>query len=187
MALLVSACAHNIQINPDLNTLRSETPQGKINSAVGYYISDENKQLKVTTPGGGGDKISYHPYKDSEGALNTILSDLFVDVFTIEDLNDKAFLEEKKIAYIFKPEISTNSSSDSIFTWPATDFTMNLTCEALDANGNAVWLKTVKGEGEAEFSEFAGDFGVSGRRATQDAFIKMKHEIFTSNKFNNKE
>ena len=185
MALLVSACAHNIQINPDLNTLRSESSEGKIDAAVGYYISDENRMLKVTTPGGGGDKISYQPYKDTEGALNTILSDLFVSVFTIKDLNDKAFLEEKKIAYIFKPEINTDSSSDSIFTWPATDFTMNLTCEALDNNGNSIWVKTVTGEGKAEFSEFTADFGLSGRRATQDAFEKMKREISASNKFNN--
>lgn len=59
----LAGCAHPVSIRSDV-----AYPKGQAaNSAsVGYYISDSNRSLEVTTPAGGGDKIRYFPYRDLE-------------------------------------------------------------------------------------------------------------------------
>ena len=50
----------------------------------------------VTTKGGGGDKVTYHPYAESEPALNQVLSNVFTKVVSLSATNDKAELESKQ-------------------------------------------------------------------------------------------
>ena len=64
----------------------------------------------VTSKGGGGDKITYHPYAESEPALNQVLSNIYTKVVALSAINDKAELENKQIAYVFTPVITTTSS-----------------------------------------------------------------------------
>ncbi|WP_321777167.1 hypothetical protein [Sulfurimonas sp.] len=66
---LLSGCSHKISISPSLEDIRETKVEKKVDVNVGYYISKHNKQLKVTTSGGGGDKVEYTPYKDTEGAF----------------------------------------------------------------------------------------------------------------------
>ena len=84
---------------------------------------------------------------------------------------------------IFKPSIKTDSSSDSIFTWPPTHFTFELTCTATDLSGNEVWSKKVKAEGNAEYDEFKKNFSLSARRASEEAFKLMLAELLNANYF----
>lgn len=181
---LVTACSHNIQISPPLDELRSITIEPKIDKSIAYYMPAALSLEKVTTPGGGGDKISYQPYKDTEGALNTMLSQAFSRVYRVSDLNDKANLENKNISLIFHPTIKTFSSSSSPFTWPATDFTFELTCQANNREGQLIWEKTVVGKGQAEFDEFKHDFALSSRRAVEQAFKEMLLAIKQSPELN---
>ena len=175
LALLVTGCAHQIEINPDMaNINQAENKSEKI---VGYYISDENKKRKVTSPGGGGDKITYLPYSDLESAFYTALSSKYKDVYSVKSLDESDFINEKGISLIFVPEIETNSSSDSLMTWPATDFSIKLTCKAIDANGELVWEKTVESAGHAEFDEFKSDFSLSARRASEQAINLLVEEL----------
>lgn len=175
LALLVTGCAHQIEINPDMaNINQAENKSEKI---VGYYISDENKKKKVTSPGGGGDKITYLPYSDLESAFYTALSSKYKDVYSVKSLDESDFINEKGISLIFVPEIETNSSSDSLMTWPATDFSIKLTCKAIDANGELVWEKTVESAGHAEFDEFKSDFSLSARRASAQAINLLVEEL----------
>jgi|TARA_R110000764_G_scaffold65012_1_gene136442 hypothetical protein len=175
LALLVTGCAHQIEINPDMaNINHAENKSEKI---VGYYISDENKKKKVTSPGGGGDKITYLPYSDLESAFYTALSSKYKDVYSVKSLDESDFINEKGISLIFVPEIETNSSSDSLMTWPATDFSIKLTCKAIDANGELVWEKTVESAGHAEFDEFKSDFSLSARRASEQAINLLVEEL----------
>lgn len=174
---LVSACSHNIQINPPLDELRAMEMAPKIDKSVAYYIPMEVKNKTVTTPGGGGDKISYQPYKDTEGALNTMLSQAFTRVYSLSDINNQAFLTAKNVSFVFQPTIVTDSSSSSAFTWPATDFTFELTCVATDPAGQQVLSKTVSAQGHAEYDEFIKDFSLSSRRAAEKAFQQMLMEI----------
>tara|TARA_R110000744_G_scaffold64250_2_gene132172 strand:- start:923 stop:1471 length:549 start_codon:yes stop_codon:yes gene_type:complete len=175
LALLVTGCAHQIEINPDMaNINHAENKSEKI---VGYYISDENKKKKVTSPGGGGDKITYLPYSDLESAFYTALSSKYKDVYSVKSLDESDFINEKGISLIFVPEIETNSSSDSLMTWPATDFSIKLTCKAINANGELVWEKTVESAGHAEFDEFKSDFSLSARRASEQAINLLVEEL----------
>jgi hypothetical protein len=70
---LTTACAHRISITPPLHQLDA-TEISRIEKSVGYYISPDDLEKQVITPAGGGDKVKYLPYKESEPALKTILS-----------------------------------------------------------------------------------------------------------------
>ena len=180
--LFVTGCAHQINITPPLNTLNGKDVQ-KISKNVAYYISPADLEKQVETPGGGGDKVSYYPYKESVPALKKILSNVFNGVHSLPSLQDKAYIKKNNISYVFVPSIVTDSSSDSLFTWPPTKFSVSLDCKALDSSGNVVWSKKVKGEGQAEFSEFKNDLSLSAKRASKKAFAKLQQEINRSGSF----
>lgn len=176
-AVFLSGCAHKIQITPPLEDIRNAPLAEQYSGNAAYYISAENRAKAVITRGGGGDHITYAPYKETEAALNTILSRTFKRVYSLPSLADTAFIAEKEIRFVFTPLIHTDSSSTGIFTWPATDFTFELTCMVVDAEGNEVWEKTVTGKGHADFDEFMKDLGLSGRRAAEAAYLEMMQEI----------
>ncbi len=173
--LLMSGCAHQIQLNPKMDQFAESS--SKSAATVGYYISAADKTKRVETPGGGGDKVSYVPYKDTEAVLYTVLNNKFKDVFPLTTLADGDFIANNDIKLIFIPKLNTNSKSSSMFTWPPTSFSVTLTVNATDATGNTVWSKTVESEGVAEFDEFKADFSLSARRATEAAFLKMAAEL----------
>jgi hypothetical protein len=175
-------CAHSINITPPMNTLTKEGIV-KIDKNAGYYISPENMQKEVTTPGGGGDSVKYVLYKESEPALKKVLSNIFNQVFEVPSPTDANFIASNKIFYIFTPEFTTDSSSPSPFTWPPTKFTMKIDCKATDGSGAVIWQTHVEDEGTAEYGEFKNDFSMAARRATQKAFLKLQDEILKSGKF----
>lgn len=175
-------CGHSINITPPMNTLSKEGVV-KIDKNVGYYISAENMNKEVTTPGGGGDKVKYFPYKESEPALKAVLGNIFQQVVSVPAPNDAKFIADNKIAYIFTPELTTDSSSPSPFTWPPTKFTLKIDCKAADDSGKLLWQTVVTGEGQAEFEEFKSDFSLAARKASQKAFMKLQEEIGKAGKF----
>lgn len=175
-------CAHQINIAPPLNTLDVEGIN-KIDKNVGYYISPENLSKEVTTPGGGGDSVKYFPYKESEPALNKILSNIFVKVYPLASADDNQFILSNDISYVFIPKIETNSSSKSFVTWPPTNFSVSLACKALDSSGSVIWQKNVEGVAVAEFSDFKHDFSLAAKRAVKKAFLMLQDEIIKSGVF----
>lgn len=181
-ALFGVGCAHQINITPPLNTLEAKDIV-KIDKIVGYYISPADRSKEVETPGGGGDKVKYLPYQESEPALKQVLSNLFTKVVPMPLLDDKQFIASNNIAYVFVPTIETDSASDSAFTWPPTRFTVNLDCRAVDPSGATVWQTKVRGQGYAEFSEFKHDMSLSARRANRDAFLLLQREIDAAKEF----
>ena len=172
---LLSGCAHKIQLNP--NTAAFVESEKRIDTVVGYYLSEEDRKKSVTTPGGGGDKITYSPYKDTESILFTVLSNKFKDVYLVKSLEDSSFIKDNEIKLIFIPKIITQSSSSSAFTWPPTKFVIDLTIKALNSSGDTVWQKNIKETGEAEFDEFKADFSLSARRAAEQAFLQLAKDI----------
>ena len=182
---IISGCAHGIQLTPNLDDLHNTDVEveNKINKNVAYYISQQDMDTEVITPGGGGDKVKYYPYRDTEAALDTMLSKVFNHVYSIPLIKQAAFIQEKNISYIFKPSIKTDSSSDSILTWPPTHFTFELTCTATDLSDNEVWSKKVIAEGNAEYGEFKEDLSLSARRASEEAFKLMLAELLNANYF----
>lgn len=172
---VLSGCSHQIQMNPNTDSFVESS--NKINMIVGYHISDEDRAKKVTTPGGGGDKVTYSPYKDTESVLFTVLSNKFKDVYLVKSLDDDSFIKENEIKLIFIPQIITQSSSSSPFTWPPTKFVVDLTVKAIDSSGEVAWQKNIKKTGEAEFDEFKADFSLSARRATEQVFLQLAKDI----------
>lgn len=177
IALILGGCAHPIMIAPDLSTV-GIVQQTKSSKSIGYYLA-EPAEKEVTTAGGGGDNIKYKPYKDLETGLYKMYASIFSSVTLLNSSSDPARL---KVDYIAAVEISTSSSSPSLFTWPPTIFTLNLANNISDAKGTVLGNLRTSGEGRAEFSEFKGDFGLAGKRASQDALNRM-HGLLVSASF----
>ena len=181
--IFITGCAHNIQINPDLNSLRTYEASAQSNLNVAYFISEMDRKKQVTTPGGGGDKVTYKPYADSEAALNTVLLKIFNRVYSLKTLSDKDYIKQNDISYIFVPNIKTNSSSSSMLTWPPTEFDIDLSIEAYDSEGSKIWNKKISSKGTANSDEFKGDFSLSARRSSEDLFKQLLEEIVNSQSF----
>ncbi len=174
IALILGGCAHPIVIAPDLSTV-GITQQTKSSKSIGYYLA-EPVEKEVTTSGGGGDQVRYKPYKDLETGLYKMYASIFSNVTLLSSSSDPA---KSKVDYIAAVEISTSSSSPSLFTWPPTMFTLNLTNNISDAKGTVLGNLRTSGEGRAEFSEFKSDFGLAGKRAAQEALNRM-HGLLVS-------
>ncbi len=176
-------CAHKIRTNPELYQIKkSKVQKNSVN--VGYYISDADLKKEVITPAGGGDSVKYTPYLDAQYALETVLSKKFNAVFYMSSLNDKAYMKKKDIRYVFVPTIRTESSSTSVFTWPPTDFTFELSCYALDTRGKKVWSDKASAQAHVEFMAMGGQYGKTAQKASEEAFIKMLEKIDTAEVFN---
>ena len=168
-------CAHTIVVGPDMNRLTTEkNPPG---GAVGYYISTDDRARSVKSGGGGGDSVQYTLYKDLEPALFRVLSNRFAQVYAVKSAQDRSYIQDKGIQFVFTPQFSTSSSSSSLFTWPPTDFMLTIHMSAVDRDGKAVWEADVTGNGQARFSEFKRDFGLAAERASEDAFAKLQVKL----------
>ncbi len=165
LAGLFFGCAHPIVITPDVSRLDRNDVQ-PIACNVGYVITDTDRETSVTTPGGGGDKIRYFPYKEMEPALFKVLSNIFQRAYPMKSQTDASLVKTNGIRFIFVPKINTDSSSTGVFTWPPTDFTIDLSCKAVDQDGKVFWEKTFTGKGHAEFAEFKTDLPLAAKRAT---------------------
>lgn len=75
------------------------------------------------------------------------------------------------------PSLVTTSHSPSLFTWPPTVFTIEITCRIQDEQGKPVTEIRVMGDGRAEFDEFKSDFSMSAKRAANDALTKLVKAI----------
>jgi len=175
LVALLAACAHPISINAQETPARVEAQL--IQKKVAYAVSDADRKKEVITPGGGGDRISYYPYRDLEKGMRDALRSVYQDVVVISSAADKAAVQESGAALIFKPEITTTSSSPSPFTWPPTQFSTDISCVVADATGAEITKLQVQGSGVAEFSEFKSNFGLAAQRAGTDVAAKLAEEI----------
>ncbi|HUL41101.1 MAG TPA: hypothetical protein VLV32_04240 [Burkholderiales bacterium] len=177
--VVVTGCAHPMVISPDISKIERDNTQ-PIDKNVGYYMAPDAREKAVTTPGGGGDMVTYQPYKDIEAGFYKMLSNVFKNVTVLKSSNDAATISKQSISYVITPVIATNSSSSSILTWPPTRFTVTLTCNIADSHGKPVTIISVTGEGQAEFDEFKHNFSLSGERAAQDALLKMQRALLNA-------
>ena len=175
LAGFVSGCAHPISLSSDLTQVKAASG-GKVDKKVGYVITDDNRKLEVTTPGGGGDKVSYFPYRDLEAGIYKSLSEAYTGVVRLSGATDPK-VQAEKLSYVITPVITTNSSSDSAFTWPPTLFTIELVCKVTDDKGVEVAQVTAKGEGRATFSEFKSEHALSAKRAAEAALNNLTKAI----------
>lgn len=175
-ASLFFGCAHPIVITPDVSQLDRNQVQS-IACPVGYVITDADRETAVETPGGGGDKVKYYPYKELEPGLFKVLSNVFQRAYLMKSQTDTAQVKANGIRFVFVPVIKTDSSSTGLFTWPPTDFKAELACKALDTEGKVIWEKTVTGSGHAEFAEFKTDLPLAAKRATLQLLQNFQREL----------
>ena len=175
----LGGCTHAIQMNPDLDALRGAEEE-RLDIAVAYYVSLSQNLEVVTSASGGGDSIKYYPYRDTETAMRTILSEKFRKVYALKSSIEDPLVAEKDIKYVFTPELQTSSKSDSAFFWPPTSFTVQLTCKAYSADGEELWSKQVTGYGTATKSEFQDNFSAAAHKASTDAFRRMRDQILAA-------
>lgn len=170
-AAFVSGCAHPISLGPDLDKVSSHTTT-RIDKKVGYFIADAERDRQVITPGGGGDKVSYYPYRDLETALYKSLTEVFTGVSKVSGPAD-AKVQAEKLQLLISPRIITTSSSPSLLTWPPTQFGIELMCTVTDAQGQQVAQINVRGDGHAEFDDFKGDHSRAAKRASEEALKNL--------------
>jgi hypothetical protein len=183
-ALALGGCAHPITITPDLAKLPTESSQAKIDKAVGYYISEQNRALKVVTPAGGGDKVEYAPYADLESGLYRVLYNTFSAAYPVKYLQDQAFLKSKNIAWVFTPTITTNSSSRNSFFWPPTDFSVTIDVVSTDAAQQPVWKETIKADNDViAVKDTLKEHGLAGRVAAEKALKMLQEKIQAAPEF----
>lgn len=178
-ALFLGACAHPINISP-----KSLDAQGKpeIGKSVAYLISAQDRDLEVTTDGGGGDKVRYFPYRDLESGIYQVLNSIFSRTTLVRSLGDEAILSKNEVTLVMVPRIKTSSSSDGLFTWPPTQFSVAIEYQFQDRAGNLVYKNIVMGDGRGTFAEFsaAGDFAIAGRRASEDVLTKLRAQLLAA-------
>jgi len=175
-AAFLAACSHPITISP----IDTPDKSGRVSSKnAAYVMTDAQRKHKVTTPGGGGDKIDYQPYRDLEKAIRDALSSVYENVIVVSSKDDTQAFIDNEISYVFTPVVHTSSSSDSVFTWPPTKFGIELNCSVMNAAGEEIAYFTVEGNGAAEFSEFKSDFGLAGRRAASDLSNKLREKLLS--------
>ena len=174
---LLFGCAHPITMNPDLAAVSAPAGSRVIDKSVGYHIPEALRQVEVTTPGGGGDKVRYFPYRDIEPGFYKVLSESFRSVTKVQNPKDFGALKSGGIALLITPEVKTNSSSDGALTWPPTQFSVTLICTIVDQDGKSMQTLTASGEGAATFSEFKSNFSLAAVRASNDALAKLLKAI----------
>jgi len=179
-AVILSACAHPYSVSPSADKLGPPIQGQQINASVAYIITPEQSSLAVTTPGGGGDKVTYQPYRDIETGFYRVLSNVFTKVTRLKSATDTETMAKNNISMIITPTIKTDSSSPSALTWPPTRFTTELTCKVTDKNGQLIFETKVSGNGAAEFDEFKKDFNLTGRRASEDVLLKLQRSLSES-------
>lgn len=175
----VSGCAHPISLTGNFAELAG-SGTSKLDKAVGLTISDANRTLEITGPGGGGDKVSYFPYRDLETGVYLALSESFSKVVRLNGVADPK-VKEQALNYLITPVISTTSASPSLVTWPPTKFTVELICKVSDIDGKPVMEIRAYGEGRAEFDEFKKDFSLASKRAA-DAVLKNLVKVLNEEK-----
>ncbi len=173
-AALLVGCAHPISITPDTTRLAiGQDPKQRIEAKAAYQVSDSDLSLEVTTPGGGGDAVRYFAYRDMDAGLEQMLGTVFTHVSRSSDAQRAATGTD----YVIVPVIVTNSGSDGLFTWPPSNFTVDLTLTIRRPSGEIIASPRVVGHGNAADGERIFDHGIAGRRATEDALIKMKDQL----------
>lgn len=174
--LLLGACAHPIGIAPKEEVLAKPDAKPSVRS-VAYVITPQDRDRQVETDGGGGDKVSYFPYRDMEAGFFHALTPLYSRVTLVRSATDKATLDKNDVSLVFLPKLTTTSSSSGLFTWPPTAFSVSIEYTVLDAAGKEIYKNLLVGNGNATFDEFKTELGLAGRRAAEEALKKFQEQV----------
>ena len=177
--LFLTGCVHDVSLAPELSKVKKTRPV-TIDRTVAYYIPDKLYKLSVETPGGNNDTLRYSPYAETEPALKKVLNNVFTKVYKINSLNDK-LITEKKIKFIFIPNIETMSFSNSNVDWQPTKFNMILKVQVLRGD-KELFTTYAQGKGIANFGRYQDNPAYAIEIASRSAFLQFQDEIITKRK-----
>ncbi len=183
--LVLGGCAHPISIQPKVENI--ERPAGapeRFKAKVGYFIPQASLDLEVTTPGGGGDNVRYFPYRDIDAGFQRMLANVFETAVRVASMPSSADMQRDGMTFILSPILITSSGSTGVFTWPPTNFSIDLTTHVRDGAGALVASPRAVGAASVgSILDMKGNFGLTGQLAMQDALLKsqaMLHEAVAS-------
>ena len=104
-------------------------------------------------------------------------SNVFTDVVKLSSFSNQTTRDRDQPAFVIIPVLVTSSGGSGFFTWPPTNFTVDLTSQVRDGEGKLVASPRVVGTGTAETGERISDHGIAGRRALEDALQKMQKAL----------
>ncbi|MGE5947128.1 MAG: hypothetical protein ACM35F_10605 [Betaproteobacteria bacterium] len=168
----LGGCAHPVLVRADISYPATQA----VDASVGYFISDANRKLEVTTPAGGGDKIRYFPYRDLEPAILNTLNSVYAKVYSVPEAGRATYVANHHLTFVFEPILTTSSSSNSSFFWPATDFDLTIKVTAMNASGQPVWNREFSGHGHVEKNRSLVDVPPA-KEAAQQAFDKLRRTL----------
>lgn len=102
VVLAATGCAHPISLTPDFAKVAGATVQ-KSERKAGLAINEQSRAREVTTPGGGGDKLSYFPYRDLEVGIYQAMSQVFADVSKVSGPQDPK-VKSEGLSYVVTPD-----------------------------------------------------------------------------------
>ena len=100
-AAVLVGCAHPISMNAETAPERVES--NLIPKKVAYALSDTERGKQVITPGGGGDRVSYYPYRDLEKSIRDALRSVYQDVVVVKSATDAEGIKASGAALVFTP------------------------------------------------------------------------------------
>ncbi len=183
LILVITGCAHPINIAPDLKSIRKNEASEKSVNKVTYFFN-EDIDIEVITSAGGGDKVRYKPYKDLDVGIYKTFSDIFKQTKLVKN---SEMAKDTDADYLAAISITTDSSSDSAFTWPPTTFVVNLYAEFKNVKSGEKTQIRSTGEGRADFYEMKGEFNLSAKRASEDLLKKFSSAVLNSGVATNKD
>ena len=107
-----------------------------------------------------------------------MLSNVFVSVTKLDSVDKSDVRLQNKIDLILRPKIITTSGSTGFFTWPPTNFSVDLTNTITSVDGKVISEPRAIGTGGASTSEKISEHGIAGRRAIEDALLKSQVMLF---------
>lgn len=178
LGVFLVGCAHSIKISPDMSRLEPvSNAQPRLTAKAGYYIPPEVESIEVTTQGGGGDNVRYYPYRDMAVGFHKMLSNVFASVVKLASPTDRPTLDREGINYVIIPTMITASGGSGFFSWPPTNFSVDLTSQIRNVDGKLIASPRVVGMGQADTGERLSEPGIAGRRAMEDALLKMRSAL----------
>jgi hypothetical protein len=171
----LGGCTKPVTINPSLADLDKQFgDRDPAPNSVAYYISDSASKGQVVTPGGGGDSVSYFPYRDFIKGFEKMLRNVYQTVTALNSLDEN--MEEFEEVLI--PEIATSSGSYSGMFWPPEFFSVRIATKIHNSDGKILDTIMVTGRGQATMpAEYAKGRSIAGERAMTDALLRTQKKL----------
>jgi hypothetical protein len=128
----------------------------------------------------GNEDIIFYPYKDLEKGMSDALASLFKYVIVVRSEVEASRIDKRTVNLVFYPDVSTEAYNNSSFTWPPTDFIVQIDTSVTNQTGVGIANFSVRGTG----GRGAGTSGLlqAGQNASLEALDKFRRAVMENEK-----